>query len=79
MAFNEPAPNTPYFTPAQIPAAGSAAQSNGKEIPKLFQSIKIRGLEFQNRVFVGNPHRLSLLSLTSPCIPVVSYVSIFCG
>jgi hypothetical protein len=51
---NVPAAGIPYFTPAQIPAAGTAAdpQSSGKPIPKLFQPIKIRGVEFHNRIFV---------------------------
>ncbi|KAF9459666.1 hypothetical protein BDZ94DRAFT_1199180, partial [Collybia nuda] len=44
-----------YFTPAQIPAAGTALnpQPDGKEIPKLFQPLKIRGLEFHNRIFLS--------------------------
>jgi len=52
---NVPAPGIPYFTPAQIPAAGTAAnpQSSGKPIPKLFQPIKIRGVEFHNRIFLS--------------------------
>lgn len=51
---NEPALNVPYFTPAQIPASGTAVdpQPDGKPIPKLFQPITIRGVEFQNRIFV---------------------------
>ena len=52
---NEPAANVPYFTPAQIPASGAALdpQPDGKPIPKLFQPIKVRGVEFQNRIWVG--------------------------
>ncbi|KAL5513122.1 OYE32_2 [Sanghuangporus vaninii] len=52
---NVPAPNTPYFTPAQVPPAGTALdpQPDGKPIPKLFQPIKIRGVEFHNRIFVS--------------------------
>ena len=51
---NVPAPNVPYFTPAQIPPSGTAIdpQPEGKPIPKLFQPIKIRGVEFHNRIFV---------------------------
>ncbi|KAI0941876.1 hypothetical protein AcV7_002445 [Taiwanofungus camphoratus] len=47
------ASNTPYFTPDQDPPAGTAVdpQLDGKPIPKLFQPIKIRGVEFQNRIF----------------------------
>lgn len=53
--FNAPAPNTPYFTPAQIPAAGTAVnpQPDGKPIPKLFQPLKVRGVEFHNRIWVS--------------------------
>lgn len=45
-----------YFTPAQVPSAGTALdpQPCGGQIPKLFQPLKIRGVEFQNRIFVGN-------------------------
>lgn len=51
--ITEAAPNTPYFTPAQRPPAGTAAPSkDGTPIPSLFQPIKIRGVEFQNRLFV---------------------------
>ncbi|KAL5536987.1 OYE32_1 [Sanghuangporus sanghuang] len=52
---NVPAPNTPYFTPAQVPPAGTvlSPQPDGKSIPKLFQPIKIRGVEFHNRIFVS--------------------------
>jgi hypothetical protein len=51
---NVPAPGITYFTPAQVPAAGTAIipQSSGESIPKLFQPIKIRGVEFHNRIFV---------------------------
>ncbi|THG96980.1 hypothetical protein EW026_g4953 [Hermanssonia centrifuga] len=48
---NVPAQNVPYFTPAQIPASGTAVpDSDGKPIPSLFKPIKIRGLELQNRI-----------------------------
>lgn len=52
--INAPAPNTPYFTPAQIPAAGTAVnpQPDGRPILKPFQPLKIRGLEFHNRIWV---------------------------
>jgi hypothetical protein len=44
-----------YFTPAQVPPAGTALdpQPCGEKIPKLFQPLKIRGVEFQNRIFVS--------------------------
>ena len=52
--INTPAPGTPYFTPEQNPPAGTAVdpQPDGKPIPKLFQPINIRGVHFQNRIFV---------------------------
>ncbi|KAH8084316.1 hypothetical protein BXZ70DRAFT_568744 [Cristinia sonorae] len=60
--INAPAPNTPYYTPAQYPAAGTPAahqvlQEDGEEkpVPKLFQSLKIRGVEFHNRIWVSRP------------------------
>ncbi|KAE9973132.1 hypothetical protein Vi05172_g9559 [Venturia inaequalis] len=52
---NEASPAVPYFTPRQDPVAGTAVdpQPSGKAIPKLFQPIKIRGLELQNRIFLS--------------------------
>ncbi|RJE20186.1 hypothetical protein PHISCL_07484 [Aspergillus sclerotialis] len=49
---NKPAKGISYFTPAQIPAAGTAAnpQSNGSPPPKLFQPLSVRGLTMQNRI-----------------------------
>lgn len=51
---NSPAPGISYYTPEQVPAAGTAIvpQPNGKPVPKLFQPLTIRGLTFQNRIFV---------------------------
>lgn len=51
---NKAAPGISYYTPAQIPAAGTAAnpQSNGSAPPKLFQPLTVRGLTFQNRIGV---------------------------
>lgn len=53
---NDPAPGVPFFTPHQVHVAGSAKdpQPDGKPIPTLFQPIKIRGLEFHNRIVVSN-------------------------
>ncbi|KAI0653043.1 FMN-linked oxidoreductase [Cubamyces menziesii] len=53
--FNRPAPNTSYFTPAQFPPAGTAVdpQPDGKPIPTLFKPLKIRGVEFQNRIWLS--------------------------
>ncbi|EAW11329.1 NADH:flavin oxidoreductase/NADH oxidase [Aspergillus clavatus NRRL 1] len=49
---NKPVVDLPYFTPAQEPAAGTAAdpQSDGAAIPKLFQPLSVRGLTFHNRI-----------------------------
>ncbi|OCH92836.1 FMN-linked oxidoreductase [Obba rivulosa] len=54
-AFNVPAPSVPYFTPIQIPASGTAVdpQLDGKPVPSLFHPIKIRGVEFQNRIWLA--------------------------
>ncbi|PLB55570.1 putative NADH-dependent flavin oxidoreductase [Aspergillus steynii IBT 23096] len=48
----KPAPGISYFTPAQDPPAGTAAnpQSDGAPIPKLFQPLSVRGLTFHNRL-----------------------------
>ncbi|KAH9934527.1 FMN-linked oxidoreductase [Epithele typhae] len=49
-----PAPETSFFTPAQVPPAGTAPASvQKKPLPKLFQPIEIRGVEFQNRLWVS--------------------------
>ncbi|KAI0948189.1 hypothetical protein AcW1_009770 [Taiwanofungus camphoratus] len=55
VIINSPAPNVPYFTPAQNPPAGTAVkpQPDGEAIPKLFTPLKIRGVEFQNRIFLS--------------------------
>ncbi|PBK89711.1 FMN-linked oxidoreductase [Armillaria gallica] len=49
------APGVSFFTPAQDPPAGTAVvpQSDGKNIPSLFQPITIRGVTFQNRIFLS--------------------------
>ncbi|PMD31316.1 NADH-dependent flavin oxidoreductase-like protein [Hyaloscypha variabilis F] len=47
---NEPAPNTPYFTPIQNPPAGTALSANP---PTLFTPLKIRDVTFQNRIWVA--------------------------
>ncbi|KPI39321.1 putative NADPH dehydrogenase C23G7.10c [Cyphellophora attinorum] len=39
-----------YYTPAQDPPAGTALSSNP---PKLFQPLTIRGVTFQNRIFLS--------------------------
>jgi len=52
---NRAAPGIPYYTPAQIPPAGTAVdpQPNGKPIPKLFKPLKLRGLTLQNRTMLS--------------------------
>ncbi|OOF94961.1 hypothetical protein ASPCADRAFT_208599 [Aspergillus carbonarius ITEM 5010] len=49
---NTPAEGISYFTPAQNPPAGTAAnpQTSGKPVPKLFHPLTIRGVTFQNRL-----------------------------
>lgn len=44
-----------YFTPDQNPPSGTASdpQSNGSPIPKLFQPLTIRGVTFQNRIWLS--------------------------
>ena len=49
---NVPAPDVPFFTPAQYPPSGTAVADDASSLPKLFQPIKIRGGEFQNRIWV---------------------------
>lgn len=52
---NVAASNVPFFTPAQIPPSGTALdpQPDGAAIPKLFTPLKIRGVTFQNRIFLS--------------------------
>ncbi|CBX96213.1 hypothetical protein IAQ61_001389 [Plenodomus lingam] len=49
---NKAAPNAPYFTPEQSPPAGTALGmlDGSSKIPKLFQPLKLRGLQLQNRL-----------------------------
>ncbi|KAI1399970.1 FMN-linked oxidoreductase [Hypoxylon fuscum] len=49
---NKGAPNSPFYTPVQDPPAGTALDP--ATAPTLFQPLKIRGLELQNR-FVVSP------------------------
>ncbi|KAI5466613.1 hypothetical protein BGZ63DRAFT_398263 [Mariannaea sp. PMI_226] len=49
---NKPAAGVPYFTPAQVPAAGTA--DDVASAPTLFKPIRTRGIELQNR-FVVSP------------------------
>lgn len=51
---NKAAHGIPYFTPAQVPAAGTAAQpqTSGNAVPKLFTPLTVRGQTFQSRLGV---------------------------
>ncbi|KAK6346637.1 hypothetical protein TWF696_006756 [Orbilia brochopaga] len=49
---NVAAEGVSYFTSAQIPPAGTAIP-NDKPIPKVFQPLTIRGVTFQNRIWVS--------------------------
>lgn len=73
----EEAPNVPFYTPAQTPPAGSAVDV-GKPIPKLFQPLTIRGLEFHNRIFVSDPPSPSTQKQTIDDPQVISFVPILC-
>lgn len=58
----KPASGISYFTPAQEPPAGTAAdpQSDEAQIPKLFRPLKVRGLTLHNRIGVCPPFTFSL-------------------
>lgn len=47
---NQRAPTAPYFTPTTSPPAGTALSANP---PTLFRSLSIRGVTFQNRIWVA--------------------------
>lgn len=49
---NVPAKGISYYTPAQTPPSGTALD-NGQKIPKLFQPLTIRGVTFQNRIWLS--------------------------
>ncbi|KAI1771070.1 NADPH dehydrogenase [Hypoxylon cercidicola] len=52
---NKAAEGVPFYTPAQEPPAGTAVnpQPDGSPIPKLFTPLTIRGVTFQNRIFLS--------------------------
>ncbi|GAM89356.1 hypothetical protein ANO11243_073930 [Dothideomycetidae sp. 11243] len=53
---NRPAPNTSYYTPLQSPPAGTAIvpkDKSAKDIPKVFQPLRIRGMLMQNRIMLS--------------------------
>lgn len=49
---NKAAPGVSYYTPLQDPPAGTAIgmKDGSDKIPKLFTPLKLRGVEFQNRI-----------------------------
>jgi hypothetical protein len=48
------AKDVPFFTPAQDPPSGTAIRpSDGKEVPRLFTPLKIRGVTLPNRIWVS--------------------------
>ncbi|KIW45400.1 uncharacterized protein PV06_03794 [Exophiala oligosperma] len=55
LIINKPAQGISYFTPAQNPPSGTARdpQSDHHAIPKIFQPLKIRGVTFQNRIWLS--------------------------
>jgi hypothetical protein len=67
----EPSKATTYFTPAQCPAAGTAAnpQTSGNAIPKLYTPLKVRGVTFQNRLGVCPPSPLIFRQGNSDTVP----------
>ncbi|KAF4471104.1 NADH-dependent flavin oxidoreductase [Fusarium albosuccineum] len=51
---NIAAKGAPYYTPAQEPASGTArGVKDGGAMPKLFTPLTVRGLTFQNRLFLA--------------------------
>ncbi|MCJ1345773.1 hypothetical protein MMC31_003982 [Peltigera leucophlebia] len=52
---NKAAKGISYYTPAQIPPAGTASdpQPDGSRPPKLFQPLTLRGVTFQNRIMLS--------------------------
>lgn len=51
LLINRRAPGVPYFIPLQSTVAGTARSATPSTL--LFTPLKIRGVEFQNRVWVG--------------------------
>lgn len=47
---NPAAEGAPYYTPAQIPPSGT---SLGDSAPKIFTPLAVRGVTFQNRLFLA--------------------------
>lgn len=52
--YNRPSKAVPYFTPAQIPPAGTALVEDEKaSVPKLFKPLKLRGMLMPNRIMLS--------------------------
>lgn len=51
--FNVAAKGVPFFSPAQDPAPGTAAETADGAVPLLFQPLQIRGVRMQNRIWVS--------------------------
>ncbi|KAK0500098.1 FMN-linked oxidoreductase [Armillaria luteobubalina] len=49
-AVNKPAPGVSFFSPHQETASGTALS---KDVPSLFHPLTIRGVTFQNRIFLS--------------------------
>ena len=52
--INTGRPGAAFYTPYTHPPAGTVLKNmnEGKTIPKLFQPLKIRNVEFKNRIWV---------------------------
>lgn len=77
---NRAAPGISYYTPAQIPPAGTALEmkEDGKSIPKLFTPLELRGLKLHNRIMVRAPHSLITHRRQALISPARSSLPIFC-
>jgi hypothetical protein len=52
-SYNRPAKGISYYTPAQIPPAGTFVASDDGNQPKLFTPLKLRGMTLQNRIMLS--------------------------
>ena len=52
--YNTPAEGISYYTPAQVPPAGTLVHvPEGKTAPKLFKPLTVRGMTMQNRLMLS--------------------------
>ncbi len=51
--INKGAEGVSYFTPEQCPPAGTAIVENGVPVPLPFTTLRLRGVTFQNRLWVS--------------------------